>query len=157
MSCSQYRCQARLQETQHTDNNKGKSGRECTENMSPQFISTNHGCCSLRKSQELFCINTHTTNRLFSLHESLPLQPRSLVLLVTCMHSHHTTHNTLCTDNVLYRTPEGTPIDLVHTHHVTSSGIQLVLVDDKLHHISMSFLSCKVQHVVSNLVSIMEQ
>ena len=44
----------------------------------------------------------------------------------------------LTTDNVLYRTPEGTPIGLVHTHHITSSGIQLVLVDDKPSHISMS-------------------
>ena len=44
-------------------------------------------------NQELFCINTQTTNRLFSLHDSLLLQPHLPVTLVTCMHSHHSTHN----------------------------------------------------------------
>ena len=153
MRCFQDRCQAPLQETQHTDN-KGKSGGECTENMSPQIISTNHGCCSLRKSQELFCINTHTTNRLF---HSMNLSHFSLVHLYYLSHACTLVTQHTSTDNVLYRTPEGTPIDLVHTHHVTSSGIQLVLVDDKPYHISMSSSSCEVQHVGSTLVSFMEQ
>ena len=57
-------CQAPLQETQHTENNKGKSGRECTENTSPQIISTNmaavvQGPCPL---------SSFTLSRSFSLY-----------------------------------------------------------------------------------------
>ena len=78
-------------------------------------------------------------------------------------HLHHLSHActlitqpTITTDNVHYRTPQGTSIGLVHTHHVTSSGIQLVLVDDKPYHISMSFLSSPVDHVESFISSAME-
>ena len=67
-----------------------------------------------------------------------------------------TSYATHSTDNVPYRTPEGTPIGLVHTHHVTSSRVQLVLLHYKLHHISMSFLSCPGDHVVSVIISAVE-
>ena len=63
---------------------------------------------------------------------------------------------TTTTDNVLYRTPEGTPIGLVHTHLVTSSRVQVVLLHYKLHHVSMSFLSCPGDHVVSVIISVVE-
>ena len=66
-----------------------------------------------------------------------------------------TSYATHSTDNVPYRTPEGTPIGLVHTHRVTSSRIQVVLPYYKLHHISMPFLSCAVDHVVSVIISAM--
>ena len=79
-------------------------------------------------------------------------------------HLHHLSHvctlitqPTMTTDNVLYRTPEGTPIGLVHTHLVTSSRVQLVVLHYKPHHVSMSFLSCPGDHVVSFISSAVEQ
>ena len=79
-------------------------------------------------------------------------------------HLHHLSHTctlitqpTDTTDNVPYRTPEGTPIGLVHTHLVTSSRIQLVVLHYKLNHVSMSFLSCPGDHVVSFISSAVEQ
>ena len=79
-------------------------------------------------------------------------------------HLHHLSHActlitqpTTTTDNVPYRTPEGTPIGLVHTHLVTSSRVQVVVLHYKFHHTSMSFLSCPVDHVVSFISSAMEQ
>ena len=75
---------------------EGSAQRTCHHRSSALTMVAVQG-----NSQELFCINTHTINRLFSLHESHPLQPRSPAPLVTCMHSHHTTLNTQhTTDNV---------------------------------------------------------
>ena len=68
-----------------------------------------------------------------------------------------TSYATHSTDNVPYRTPEGTPIELVHTHHGTSSRVQVVVPYYKLHHVSMSFLSSTVNHVASIISSAMEQ
>ena len=92
---------------------------------------------------------------------------------ITCMnpshfnlihHLHHLSHActlitqpTTTTHNVPYRTPEATPIGLEHTHLVTSSRVQLVVPYYKLHHVSMSFLRSKVDHVVSVIISAMEQ
>ena len=89
-------------------------------------------------------------------NESHPLQPHSPAPLVTCMHSHHTTHNPLQTINVLHWTPEGTPIGLVHTHLVTSSGVQLVLINNETHDISMTVLNCTVDQSVPTVVSAVE-
>ena len=100
-------------------------------------------------------LNTHATNYCHS-NESHPLQPHSPAPLVTCMHSHHTTHNPLQTINVLHRTPEGTPTGLVHTHLVTSSGVQFVLVNDEFHYFRMAFLSCPVQHCIMIIVCAMK-
>ena len=98
-----------------------------------------------------------TTYMLFWSHhmyEFLPLQPHSPPApFVTCMPL--ITQPTATTDNVLYRTPEATPIGLVHTHLVTSSRVQAVVPYYKLHHVSMSFLSCAVDHVVSVISSAM--
>ena len=142
-----------LQETQHTDNNKGKSGRECTENTSPQIISTNMAAVVQGKVKN-YSVSTPT----------LPtgcyhcMNPTHFNLVHLYYLSYACTLVTqLTTDNVLYRTPEGTRIGLVHIHHITSSGIQLVLVDDKPYHISMSSLSCTVHHVGSILVNFVEQ
>ena len=66
-------------------------------------------------------------------------------------------HNPLQTINVLHRTPEGIPTGLVHTHLVTGSGVQLVLINDKLHHFSMAVPSCPVDHGVAIIVSAMQQ
>ena len=78
-------------------------------------------------------------------------------------HLHHLSHvctlitqPTATTDNVPYRTLEGTPIGLVHSHLVTSSRVQLVVSHYKLHHVSMSFLSCPGDHVVSIIISAVE-
>ena len=92
------------------------------------------------------------------MYESLPLQPHSPPApLVTCMHALSSLNpQPLRTDNVLYRTPEGTPIGLVHTHHATSSRVQVVLLHYKLHHASMSLLSCPGDHVVSVIISAVE-
>ena len=84
------------------------------------------------------------------------------------IHLHHLSHAcTLitCTTHTLYRqlmyilhrTPEGTPTGLVHTHLVTSSGVQLVLLNDELHHFSMAIPSCPVDHGVAIIVSAMQQ
>ena len=89
-------------------------------------------------------------------NESHPLQPHSPAPLVTCMHSHHTTHNPLQTINVLHRTPEGTPTGLAHTHHVTSSGVQFVVINNEPHDINMTVLSCPVDHTVPMVVSAVE-
>ena len=79
-------------------------------------------------------------------------------------HLHHLSHActlitqpTITTDNVPYRTPEATPIGLEHTHLVTSSRVQLVVPYYKLHHVSMSFLRPTMDHVVSVIISAMEQ
>ena len=113
----------------------------------------------LTRDQQHICtyeIQTCYSGPTTCIYESLPLQPHSPPApLVTCMHSQHTTHNDY-TNNVLYRTPEGTPIGLVHTHHVTSSRVQLVVSHYKLHHISMPSLSCPVDHVVSVIISAVE-
>ena len=101
-------------------------------------------------------LNTHTANYCHS-NESHALQPHSPAPLVTCMHTHHTTHNPLQTINVLHRTPKGTPTGLVHTHLVTSSGVQFILVNDKFHYFRMAFLSCPVQHGELIIVCAMEQ
>ena len=83
---------------------------------------------------------------------------RSTTSFTTCMYPHHTTHNHyIYTNNVPYRTPESTPIDLVHTHHVTSSRVQIVVLKNKLHHVSMSSLSCPMGHCVSIIITAMEQ
>ena len=67
------------------------------------------------------------------------------------------TQPTTTTDNVPYRTPKVTPIDLVHTHHVTSSRVQIVVLHYKLHHVSMSSLSCPMGHCASIIITAMEQ
>ena len=75
-------------------------------------------------------------------------------------HLHHLSHAcTLITQPTTHTTdnaPEATPIGLVHTHLVTSSRVQVVLLHYKLHHIRMSFLSCPVDHVVSVIISAVE-
>ena len=43
------------------------------------------------------------------------------------------------------------------THLGTSSGVQIVVVDQKLNHFSMAFLSCKVQHGEPEVASALEQ
>ena len=70
--------------------------------------------------------------------------------------SSHNPQPTIQTINVLHRTPEGTPTGLVHTHLVTSSGVQLVLINNEPHDINMTVLSCPVQHTVSSVVSAVE-
>ena len=119
-----------------------------------QFIAAQNAADN-RSRYTYWTQHTHATNYCHP-NESHPLQPHSPAPLVTCMHSHHTTHNPLQTINVLHRTPEGTPTGLVHTHHVTSSGVQFVLVDDEFHHFSMSFLSCPVQHCILIIVCAMK-
>ena len=89
-------------------------------------------------------------------NESHPLQPHSPAPLVTCMHSYRTTHNPLQTITVLHRTTEGTPTGLVHTHLVTSIGVQFVLINNEAHDISMTVLSCPVQHTVPIVVIAVE-
>ena len=44
----------------------------------------------------------------------------------------------------------------MNTHLVTSIGVQLVLIDHKLHHCSMTCISCTVQHGVTIDVSAVE-
>ena len=110
-----------------------------------------------RSTTYMYIRNTNMLFRSHHMYESLPLQPHSPPApLVTFMHSHHSTHGQPTTDNVLYRTPEATPIGLVYTHLVTSSRVQVVLLHYKLHHISMSFLSCPGDHVVSVIISAVE-
>ena len=128
--------------------------------MSPQTITTKHSRCgsgNIYRSRNILCRSTLTlpTHCCHS-NESRPLQLHSPAPLVTCMHSHHTTHNPLQTINVLHRTPEGTPTGLVHTHLVTSSGVQLVLVNNETYDISMTVLSCPVQYTVPIIVSAVE-
>ena len=101
-------------------------------------------------------INTYATNTLLSFQRIPHTSPYSPALLVACMHSHHTTHNPLQTINVLHMTTEGTPIGLVHTHHVTSSWVQLVLINNEPHDINMTVLSCPVQHTVPSVASAVE-
>ena len=43
------------------------------------------------------------------------------------------------------------------THLVISSRIQSVIVKDKLHHCSMTFLGCPVEHCVTFMISAMQQ
>ena len=109
-----------------------------------------------RRYREIFQINTHTTNSLLSLSR---ITPTSTSFTCTTCHMHalssHTPQPT--TDNVLHRTPEGTPIGLVHTHLVTCGWIQVVLFNYKFHHISMAVLSCTVDHVVSIIIRAVEQ
>ena len=152
ISCSQN-MSSPLQETQHTDNNKGKSGRECTENTSPQIISTNMAAV-VQGNVKNYSVSTPTLST--GCFHSMNPTHFNLVHLYYLSHActlvtHHTTVN------VLYRIPEGTPIGLVHAHLIMSSGIQLVLVNDKPYHISMSSLSCMVHHVGSILVNFVEQ
>ena len=45
---------------------------------------------------------------------------------------------------------------VVHTHHITSSGVQLVLINNEPHDINMTVLSCPVQHTVPSVVSAVE-
>ena len=128
--------------------------------MSPQAITTKHGICgsgNIYRSRTISCRSTLTlpTHCCHS-NESHPFQPHSPAPPVTCMHSHHTTHNPLQTINVLHRTPEGTPTGLVHTHHITSSGVQFVLINKEPHDINMTVLSCTVQHTVPTIVSAVE-
>ena len=120
------------------DNNKGKSGRECTENMSPQIISTNMAAVVQGKVKNYSASTPTLPTGCF--HSTNPTH-FNLVHLYYLSH-HHTTHNKPQTK---YLT-ESIRIGLVHTHHIRSSGIQLVLVDDKPYHISMSSLSCVVHH-----------
>ena len=141
-----------MQKTQHTDNNKGKGGRQCTENTSPQIICTNMAAVVQGKVKN-HCVSPPTLPT--GCFHSMNPTHFNLVHLYYLSHA-CTLVTQLTTDNVLYRTPEGTPIGLVHAHHITSSGIQLVLVIDKLYHISMSSLSCTVHHVGSILVHFME-
>ena len=147
-------CQAPLQETQHTDNNKGKSGRECTENTSPQIISTNMAAVVQGKVKNYSASTPTLPTGCFH-----SMNPSHFNLVHLYYLSHACTLVTqLTTDNVPHRTPEGTPIGLVRTRSlVTSSGIQLVLVDVMPYHISMSSLSCTVHHVGSILVNFVEQ
>ena len=42
-------------------------------------------------------------------------------------------------------------------HLVTSSGVQLVVINDDTHYFSMTFLSCPVEHCISFGVSAMEE
>ena len=99
-------------------------------------------------------LNTHY--QLFSLPY---ITPTSTSFACTTCHMHalpsHTPQPT--TDNVLHRTPEGTPIGLVHTHLVTGSWVQVVLVKDKLDYLCVAFLSCPVDHCVSKVVRAVEQ
>ena len=132
---------------------QGRSGRECTENTSPQIITTNMAAVVQGKIKK--CSVSTPTLPTGCFHSMKPTH-FNLVHLYYLSHA-CTLVTQLTTDNVLYRTPEGTPIGLVHAHHITSSGIQLVLVDDKPYHISMSSLSCTVHHVGSISVSFVEQ
>ena len=119
-------------------------------------MATSHSISTSRNhTQTHACTYAHTqtqpTHTNINIHTQTQLTP-----LVTCMHSHHTTHNPLQTINVLHRTPEGTPIGLVHTHLVTSSGVQLVLINDELHYFSMAIPCCQVDHTVPTVVSVVE-
>ena len=128
--------------------------------MSPQAITTKHGRCgpwNIRRSRNILCRSTLTLpTHCCHYNKFHPFQPHSPAPLVTCMYSHHTTHNPLQTINVLHRTPEGTLIGLVHTHLVTSSGVQLVLINNEPHDISMTVLSCPVDHTVPSVASAVE-
>ena len=77
----------------------------------------------------------------------------------TCHMRALSSHNPqpLHTDNVPYKTPQGTPIGLVHTHHIMSSMVQLVLVHSKLHHGSISSRSCPMGHCPSVIIRTVEQ
>ena len=126
-------------------NNKGKSGRS-------EQRTCHHRLSGQNMADVALTLPTHCCHP----NESHPLQPHSPAPLVTCMHSHHTTHNPLQTTNVLHRTPEGTPTGLVHTHHVTSSGVQSVLINNEPDDINMTVLSCTVDHNVPIVVSAVE-
>ncbi len=104
-------CQAPLQETQHTDNNKGKSGRECTENTSPQIISTNMAAVVQGKVKNYSASTPTLPTGCFH-----SMNPTHFNLVHLYYLSHACTLVTqLTTDNVPHRTPEGTPIGLVRT------------------------------------------
>ena len=44
-----------------------------------------------------------------------------------------------------------------HTHLVTSSGVEMELINKESHNINMSVTSCTVEHGVSKVVSFVEQ
>ena len=114
-----------------------------------------HKTCQFCCWQQIKVDNRLNTN--CHSNESHPLQT-SFTACTTChMHALSSHNPQSTTDNVLYRTPEGTPIGPVHTHLVTNSGVQLVLINDKLHHFRMAIPSCPVQHGVSKVVSAVEQ
>ena len=103
------------------------------------------------------CTCTDSTHTLSIILPYITLTSTSFACTTCHMHAlpSHTPQPT--TANVLHRTPEGTPIGLVHTHLVTGSWVQVVLFNYTLHHISMAELSCIVDHVVSIIIRAVEQ
>ena len=86
-----------------------------------------------------------------------------LLYPVHCHHSNlsHSTHVNSYTYIKFYFPSHNPPLckkpACLNTHLVMRIGVQLVVIDHKLHHCSMACLSCTVQHGVTIDVSAVEQ
>ena len=106
MSCSQDRCEAPLQETQHRQQ-QGEEWKAVNREMSPQIICTNMAAVVQGKVKN-YSVSTPTlpTGCFHTMNPTHFNLVHSYYLLHACtLITQPTTHST---DNVPYRTPEGT-------------------------------------------------